>query len=241
MVEIDVRRILRGVARRALRLCHVMFPARVVDYDRDLRRVSVQPQVRERFADGQSQDRPVVASRPVVLPRGGGFGIWFDLRKNDPCVTLVADETTAGYFETGQPVAPAFGQRHQPSDAVIFPGGVPDPEQKPVNAEGEMVAGMEDLTANIIFRQATIDAPGQAGTAEIRVSVRLDLGGAAGLPVARSTDKVAPDGNFKFIMGKIVTAVNTVVPGSITPEQVVLFEQAMGAIVDRPDAKVWSE
>lgn len=239
-MAIGARELLWGVVRKALKMCGVSMPSRVEQYDRATRRASVQPQIRERFEDGQVRERPVVASRPVVLPRGDGFGIWFDLAKGDPCVTLVADVSTSGYFETGQPTTPVFGQQHQASDAVVFPGGAPDPEQQAVNGEGQCVVGAGDLTSCAIFSRATTSAPDQAGKAEIRVSVRLDLGGLLGLPTARSTDPVKPNSNLVTVMGKLATAANTLGAG-ITPAELAAFAAAMGTISERPDAKVYNE
>lgn len=237
----DVLGILKGVARRALRLCHVSMPARVEAYDRATRRVSVQPQIRERFGDGQARDRPVIASRPLVLPRGGGAGIWFDLDPGDPVVTLVADESTAGYFENGQPATPAFGQRHQLSDTVVFPGGAPDPEQASVNGEGQFVAGFGDLTATLICSKGTANAPDQAGKVEVRASNRLDLGGVNGLPTARSTDPVEPDDNLYSIVAALAGVANGLAPGTVTPLQLEALKVKMGTISLRPDAKVYNE
>lgn len=242
MAEVfDVRRIFRGVVRKALRLCHVMLPARVEEYDRLTRRASVQPQIRERFPDGQARDRALIASRPVVLPRGGGFGIWFDLEKGDPCITLVADETTAGYFETGEMTTPVFGQLHGHSDAVVLPGGAPNPEQSPVNGEGQSVVGYGDLTAAVIFSKATPSAPTQAGKVEVRASQRLDLGGVNGLPGSRGTDPVEPDENLISIIGALAGFVNGVVPGSVPAPLLAAFAVKMGTITPRADAKVYSE
>lgn len=238
--EVGVLGILWGVVDKALRILHVSASARVVEYDRVTRRATVQPQIRERFADGQVRERTPIASRPVVLPRGGGFGLWFDLSKNDPCVTLVADETTAGYWETGQETTPVFGQRHQPSDAVVLPGGVPDPEQLPVNGVGELVLGTPSLTEALILKGGDGASPSAVGKAEIRVTVRLDLGGVNGLAGARSTDPVEPDANFTSIMSRVFTAANTL-GAAITPVEIGLFETAMGKIKDRPAAKVFVE
>lgn len=231
-------KLLWGVVNKALEKCRVSVGARVTEFDRATRRATVQPQVRLRTLDGQTQERAPLPSRPVVLPRGGGFGIWFDLAPNDPVVTLVADEDHRAFYETGQPMTPLFGVRHNVGDAVVFPGGVPDPEQQTVNGEGQMAVGAEDLTATILLSRATLADPTQAGKVEIRVSVRLDLGGTSGLPVARSTDPVKPDLNLVGIVGKLATAVPE---AGITPVELDLFENKMGTIDDRPDAKVYSE
>lgn len=236
-----MKALLWGVVRKALRLCGVSLPGRVTAYDRDLRRASVRPHVQLRMEDGQIQERSPLDDRPVLLPRGGGFGLWFDLEQGDPVVTLLADESTAEFYSTGQAGAPVFGQQHQPSDAIVLPGGVPDPEQQTVNGPGQCVVGTADLTSCVIFSRATAPAPDQAGKLEVRVSVRLDLGGLLGLPTARSTDPVKPDANMIAIVGAAATAANTLAPGSVTPLQLTNFAAGMGTIAERPDAKVYSE
>ena len=237
----DLEKMLWGAARKALEMCGVSLPARVTGYDRATRRASVQPQVDQRMTDGQVLVRAPLSERPVILPRGDGFGLWFDLTTGDPCVTLIADEQTAVFYTEGQAGAPVFGSKHQQSDAVVLPGGVPDPEQATVNGVGECVVGTADLTACIIFRRATPEDAAAAGTAEIRVTVRLDLGGAGGLPNARSTDPVKPDLNLKTIMGAMAGVVNGIAPGTVTPAQLANFALAMGTIDDRPDAVVYSK
>lgn len=226
----DLSKLLWGATRKALEMCGVSLPARVTAYDRTTRRASVQPQVVQRMTDGQTIERKPLSERPVLLPRGDGFGLWFDLAANDPCVTLIADEQTSSFYLEGQAGAPVFGSRHQQSDAVILPGGVPDPEQAAVNGVGECVIGTADLTACVIFRRATPEDAAAAGTVEVRVSVRLDLGGAGGQPVARSGDGVRLDA---LTLGKI----NAIATAAGAPT----LTAATGTIDPRPDAVVYSK
>ncbi|MBL8971738.1 MAG: hypothetical protein JNK56_14195 [Myxococcales bacterium] len=225
-------KLLWGATRKALEMCGVSLPARVTAYDRTTRRASVQPQVVQRMTDGQTIERKPLSERPVLLPRGDGFGLWFDLAANDPCVTLISDEQTSSFYLDGQAGAPVFGSRHQQSDAVILPGGVPDPEQAAVNGVGECVIGTADLTACVIFRRATPEDAAAAGTVEVRVSVRLDLGGAGGQPVARAGDPVTLD-------EATIAAINVIAGAAgaapLTPET------STATIAPRPGAVVYSK
>lgn len=228
----DLKEMLWGAVRKALHLCGVSLPGRVTEYDRKTRRASVQPQVDLRMRDGQVEKRTPVLQRPVWLPRGGGFGLWFDLENGDPCVTLIADEMTADFYETGQSGVPVFGQQHSASDAIVLPGGVPDPEQPEVNGPGQAVLGTVDLTSCLIFSRTHPEAPDQGGKLEVRVSVRLDLGGLAGRPVSRSGDKVTLD-------PATVTAINVIAGAAGAAPLTPLTSTA--TIDERVGPKVYSE
>lgn len=222
-VDLDAD-VIEEACRRTAQRFRVALPASALTYDRDTSRLSAQPMVRFVAYNLQPVDEPAAVSLPVMHYAGGGYGCWFDLRKDDPTVLLACDGPVLGYYNDGQAVTPRYGQAHTYGCAVAFPGGrvssSTDPTPPP-NATGECLLGAADGSACITFRGAGITTANELGTVVIATAgptASLKLGGdAATLGVHRIGDASAPTANMQAFMSAVAAFVNGAIPGTISP------------------------
>lgn len=237
----DVR---QGAVRDVYQLFRVATVATVASFARAASRVIANSVARVMLYNRTVADEPSVPDVPVINISGGGYGMWFDLRKGDPVTLLCCDAPVRPYFETGNPVTPSTqtaSQSHEFGCAVAFPGGriasADDlPEPSPPNAEGECLVGGGDGTAAVIFRQASGAELGTVVVAAAGPVASVLLGGTdATIPVACATQTAA---NFMAINTTIQGL--PVVPGD--PGVILALKAAFNAyalaLQDIADAKV---
>jgi len=193
VIDLDAD-VIEEACRRTAQRFRVALPAAALTYDRDTSRLSAQPMVRFVAYNLQAKDEPAAVSLPVMHYSGGGYGVWFDLRQDDPAVLLACDGPVSGYYSDGQPVTPQFGQAHTYGCAVAFPGGrvsSPTDPTPPPNLAGECLLGAADGSASIAFRGAGITSAGELGTMVVATAgptASLLLGGPdAAVPAACAT------------------------------------------------------
>lgn len=214
-----------AVAVRVIRQTfRVALPGIVTNFARETSRAAVDFGAKFLGTDRSVRSEPQVADLPVITPRGGGYGVYFDFREGDLGVVLCQDGPVRGLYETGDPVVPQFPQGHDLGCGVIFPGGrvsnteTPTP---PPNDAGTLMVGADDGSASLVLRGAGLPDPAELGSATLATAgptASLKLGGdAATLGVARLTDPVDRNALMTTWMSQVTTAINTIAPGSVTP------------------------
>ena len=167
-VKIDLYEDLIGGAVREVRQTfRVALPVRVKSAYRSTSRADVTFGVRWLATNRQVFDEPPAPALPVLLPRGGGYGVHFDLREGDLGVALSCDGPVSGLYDTGEPVTPQFPQGHDYGCAVLYPGGrVSNGEvpTEPPNPTGTMTVGAEDGTATVELRGRGLPSLAAQGT-----------------------------------------------------------------------------
>lgn len=227
-VKIDLYEDLIGGAVREVRQTfRVGLPARVKSPYRSTSRADVTFGVRWLATNRAVFDEPPAPALPVVLPRGGGYAVHFDLRADDLGVALACDGPVSGLYDTGEPVTPQFPQGHDYGCAVFFPGGrVSNGEvpTEPPNPAGTMTVGAEDGTACVELRGRALPSVIEQGTVVLRAATHVPpafailLGGdGAVLGVARLTDSVDRNALMTTWMSQVTAAINAIAPGSVTP------------------------
>jgi hypothetical protein len=200
----DVIMVAVRIVRQTFR---VSLSAIVTNFARDTSRAAVDFGAKFLGTDRSVRTEPQVADLPVITPRGGGYGVYFDFRPGDLGVVLCQDGPVRGLYETGDPVVPQFPQGHDLGCGVIFPGGrvsnteTPTP---PPNDAGTLMVGADDGSASVVFKGAGLPSPAEVGTVVVAAAgptASVLLGGAtAAIPVACATQTAA---NF--------TAINTTI------------------------------
>ena len=183
VIDVAVR-IIRQTFRVAL-------PGIVSTFARDTSRAAVDFGAKFLATDRSVREEPPVADLPVITPRGGGYGVYFDFREGDLGIVLCQDGPVRGLYETGDPVVPQFPQGQDFGCGVIFPGGrvsnteTPTP---PPNAEGTLLIGADDLSAAVIVRGAGLPDPAELGSVVVAAAgptASVLLGGdTAAVPIA---------------------------------------------------------
>lgn len=207
----------------------VALPGIVTTFARETSRAAVDFGAKWLATDRSVRDEPPMADLPVITPRGGGYGVYFDFREGDLGIVLAQDAPVRPLYETGDPVVPQFPQGHDFGCGVIFPGGrvsssEPGQATDPPNAAGTLLVGADDGTAAVVFKGAALTDPTEQGTVVVQAATHVPpafavlLGGdGAVLGVARLTDTVDRNTLMTTWMSQVTTAINTLAPGSVTP------------------------
>lgn len=233
-----------AVAVRVIRQTfRVALPGIVTTFARDTSRAAVDFGAKFLGTDRSVRDEPPVADLPVITPRGGGYGVYFDFRPGDLGVVLCQDSPVRGLYETGDPVIPQWPQGHDLGCGVIFPGGrvsnteTPTP---PPNTAGTLLIGADDGSAAVIFKGASLPSPAEFGSVVVAAAgptaaVRLGSDTAT-LGVVRLGDDVSRNAALITWMTQVTTAINAIAPGAVTP-----FVQPVIGVTSSASTKVVSE
>lgn len=120
------RRSLSEPLRRALRQfsseIFVSLPARVERYDHTQQRADVLPLLRRAYADGVTEDMPVIPDVPVIWPRSGGAQMTMPVKRGDTVMLVFADRAIDNWLSQGGNIEPNDRRQHDLSDAVAIPG-----------------------------------------------------------------------------------------------------------------------
>ncbi len=99
---------------------HCAVPGRIVSYDPDAGKATVQPGLARKTETGAILTAPELQEVPVLLP-----AVDYAPQPGDPCILLFMDFCLDGWLESGQPVLPPSPRRHDWSDAVALAGYFP--------------------------------------------------------------------------------------------------------------------
>lgn len=218
--------VLMGAVRKIRQTFRVAMPGMVEAFNRETSRIQAVIGSKILTTKRTVVDEPPVADLPMILPRGGGYGLHFDVRAGDPTFMICCDGPVRGFFETGEPVIPQNPLGHQFGVAVAFPGGrvsnsTPTQETPPPNAVGTCWMGAEDGSSTVKFSGAALPTPAELGSMSLCTANpinSLHLGSdESTLGVARLTDKVGPSPDMIAFISAIAAFANGLVPGTVPP------------------------
>lgn len=106
---------------------HVSMVARVEKYDASKQSVDVQPLVKERALDPESDEivatrLPVITNVPLMFPGVGNCAITFPVNVGDTVLLVFSDYSLDVWLSQGGEVDPLDTRSHHLSDAVAIPG-----------------------------------------------------------------------------------------------------------------------
>jgi len=160
-------------------------------------------------AAGQSITLSDSPAARVLLPRGGGYAVAFDLEAGDRGVLLAADSGWDASWVSGAPSIPGSGLRHTYGSAALLPGGRLESEPA-THAVGEMRIGAEDASATIDLRRRRGGVLGQVTITATSPLASVKLGG----PLAVTPLAKAPDTTLAIVAGW--TAFNATIQADAT-------------------------
>ena len=186
---IDLERDVIGGAVRVIRQTfRVALVGIASGFARDVTRVAVEFGTRWLSMNREARDEPPISDLPVILPRGGGYGLHLDMVEGDLGVVLACDGPVRGLFENGEPVTPQFPQGHEYGCAVVIPGGRVSSSEvptQPPNTPGTMLIGAEDGSATVTCARAGGPSPTELGTVTIAAASEIRAGSdTSAVPVA---------------------------------------------------------
>jgi hypothetical protein len=221
----------------------VAMSTKALNFARDTSRVDVEFGARWLAMDRSVREDPPAQDLPVLMPRGGGYGVYFDMRPGDMGLAIACDGPVRGFYESGEPTTPQFPQMHDYGCAVVLPGGrvssteVPTP---PPNDAGTLLVGADDSTASIALRGAGLPTPTELGSMSLRVAgpvASLTLGSdTAAIPVACATQVSANLDALNTTIQAIPLTGNPITDAAITAVKGG-FTAAFALFVDIADAK----
>lgn len=118
--------VIRDAIEARLAEVHTSIPAQIVSFDDATCLATVQPCLKRKYTvDNELVDLPKIVNVPVVMPRGGGAVIMFDLQPGDYVLLVFAERSIDKWITSGGKVDPKDPRKHQLSDAFAIPGGYP--------------------------------------------------------------------------------------------------------------------
>lgn len=104
----------------------VAIPGTVTAWDSSQQTVTVRPAIREKMTidddDDSDVEIPLLVDVPVVMPRGGGYGVFFAPKKGDECLVVFADMCIDSWWQSGGVQSQADSRRHDLSDGFAIMG-----------------------------------------------------------------------------------------------------------------------
>ena len=162
--------VIMGAVRMVRQTFRVALPAKVRDYARETGRAAVDFGVRTLLMNFTTRDEPPAPDLPHITPRGGGYGVYYDLGPDDLAVVLACDAPVSGFYDTGDVVTPSTTNGHDYGCGIVIGGGrVSNAETptSPPNDAGTLLVGADDGSACVVFRGAGKPSPGELGSVVI--------------------------------------------------------------------------
>lgn len=100
-------------------------PGRVISFDFEKSKASIQPSLKKRLLDGQIFDLPIINNVPVIFPRSGSFSMTFPIKQGDYVLVLFSQRSLDLWLSVGGVVAPDDFRKFDLSDAIAIPGILP--------------------------------------------------------------------------------------------------------------------
>lgn len=244
VIEIDLERdLIDGAVLKVYQRFRVALSAVVRTFQRGPGRADADLAARFLATNLTAQDEPPVPDLPVLTPRGGGYGFYFDVRQGDLGVALCCDAPVRGLYESGDIVTPQRATGHDYGCAVFLPGGRASSSLTPTdppNAAGTATVQADDGSAALVLRGAGLTSPAELGSVVLAAAAPTAgvlLGSdAATTGVARLNDDVARNALMVTWMSQVTAALNTLAPGAVTP-----FAQPNIGTIASASTKVLSE
>jgi phage baseplate assembly protein V len=165
----------------------VCIPGRVEKYDHTIQRAEVKPLINRWYADGQSQEMPVVAGVPVVFPRSGGASLTMPVKSGDGVLLLFSDRSIDKWLKKGGVVTPDDRRKHSLSDCIAIPGLYSFADQSPSENNDDVLlqfdgsnvrlkpGGNAEIETSATIKAETVDLSAECETAELTASISTEI------------------------------------------------------------------
>jgi hypothetical protein len=146
----DVEMLIAVIESRLAQL-HTAMPGKVESYDASTQTVSVKPQIKTAYPDGEGdythKDLPVIPNVPVQFPRAGGFFVSFPIQKGDFVLLVFSERSIQAWRDKGTAVEPGDLALHPLDGAVAIPGVYPEADALADASDTDMVLGKDGTEA----------------------------------------------------------------------------------------------
>lgn len=135
VMEFAIKKTLQGIDGQ--------LPARIIAYDRNSNRATVQPLISRVTTAGQAVERATIASVPVVAMGGGEFNISFPLKAGDRGWIEASDRDISIFLQTDDVAKPNTLRMHNFADGRFIPD-VFDDFTPPADSDDALVIQHKD-------------------------------------------------------------------------------------------------
>lgn len=152
----DILKALKDAVMFETRVC---MPGIVQAWDAAAQTVTVQLAIRERMSNGgveQETQIPLLVDVPVVMPRAGGYGLYFAPSKGDECLVVFGDMCIDSWWQSGGVQSQAESRRHDLSDGFAIMGCWSQARKPKIPAKGVRLAN-DAGTAGISIEGSTVN------------------------------------------------------------------------------------
>lgn len=120
----DLNEVMKDLFRFKISHTHTVLPARVIDYDPEQQKVTVEPTIVTKLRDGREFQIPAITKVPVVFPSTNNSLISFPLAKGDEVLVVFCERSLDEFLasDTNTPLAPADRRMFELTDAIAIPG-----------------------------------------------------------------------------------------------------------------------
>lgn len=131
---------------------HTSAICRIVKFDSETMRATVQPLRKVMLANGESVEMPIIEHVPVSCPRAGGFVIRPPYREGDVVLVVFVERAIDTIMQTGDVAEPTYRRKHDITDAIVVSALSPAPVPLPGDHGDDLVIAKDDFSARIVMK-----------------------------------------------------------------------------------------
>lgn len=139
---------LTSIFKAELAEVRVCLPGKITAVSGDGGRVSVQPQLKDRFLESngtlEEVSLPVIQNVPVQWPRAGNAALTFPLEAGHFVTLFFSDKDMTKWLLNGTETSPDNNRNHHLSDAIAVPGLYPFGEPFTAYSDSNIVLGFDN-------------------------------------------------------------------------------------------------
>lgn len=181
----DMSGAFREILGKFLQSVDDMIPAKIIAYDRETNRATIQPLIALVRTDGVPVSRNQLASIPVFNIGGGGYILSFNLKEGDLGWIKAADRDIAEFLKNYTEATPATRRVHDFNNGIFIPDVMTGYQIDPEDEENAVLQSLDGVVRVALFPdKLKLTAP------VVEVAGQALLGGPSGIPIARLGDDV---------------------------------------------------
>lgn len=155
---------IKQLIRKELNELHTAIPGEIIEVDGVNGRVSVKPNAKLTFSDGDILEYPILTDVPIVMPCcNDEMAIAFPVHVGDHCLVVFSEQSIDDWLDVG---TNSSNLKHDLSGAIAIPGlmKVVSEEQKDAISRGEIIiknkSNQITLSKDAITIRGTVNVEG---------------------------------------------------------------------------------
>ena len=112
----------QAAIRYQLSNLNTALPAKIIEYDYQTRKASVQPVLNRVYTDGIIEEMPIITNVPLLFPGSSNITFSFPVNSGDYCLLIFSQRSLDQWLPTGGIVTPLDPRKFDLSDAIAIPG-----------------------------------------------------------------------------------------------------------------------